>query len=173
MLRGVEASDVIELLSALDDLDVHYWLDGGWGIDCLLGEQSRPHSDLDLVVPRPELHRITALLVSRGFAVIRDWLPSVLAFRDGQGREVDLHLVDMTEDGGGDQVLLDGESWHYAPPVEGSIAGRTIRCSSAEDQLLMHQGYELRAIDIADVHRIAERFGLPVPAAFDAQGEGT
>jgi lincosamide nucleotidyltransferase A/C/D/E len=173
MLHGMEASDVIDLLKELEDLDVHYWLDGGWGIDCLLGEQSRPHSDLDLVVPRPNLDRVRGLLASRGYAVIRDWLPSTLALRDDQGREVDLHPVDMTGDGGGDQVLIDGEIWHYAPPVEGSIAGRAVRCSSADDQPLMHQGYEPRLIDTEDVRRIADRFGLPVPAAFEDHGEVT
>lgn len=43
----MRAKDVLTLLSALDGLGVHYWLDGGWGVDCLLGEQTRPHSDLD------------------------------------------------------------------------------------------------------------------------------
>ena len=48
--------------------------------------------------------------------------------------------------------------------VEGSVEGRTIRCASAEDQLLMHQGYEPRPVDVLDVRRIAARFGLPGPA---------
>jgi aminoglycoside-2''-adenylyltransferase len=74
-------------------------------------------------------------------------------------------------DGGGDQVQLDGSSWHYAPPVEGTIAGRTIRCASAQDQLLMHQGYDPRPADVADVRRIAERFGLPAPPGFEREGE--
>ena len=160
MLDGMEAPDVVALLAELDQLDIHYWLDGGWGVDCLLGEQTRAHSDLDLVVPRPEVDRLRALLDSRGYTVLRDWLPTTLAFRDDQGREVDLHPVDLTEDGGGDQVLPDGGTWHYAPPVEGSIAGRTVRCATADDQLLMHQGYDLRPIDIVDVRRIAERFSL-------------
>lgn len=83
-------------------------------------------------------------------------------------RQVDLHPVDLTADGGGDQVLQDGAAWHYAPPVEGSINDRTIRCASASDQLLLHQGYEPRPVDRLDVRRIAERFNLPVPAAFHA-----
>jgi len=76
--------------------------------------------------------------------------------------------VDLTADGGGDQILQDGAIWHYAPPVEGSFNGRSIRCASAEQQLLMHQGYEPRPTDHLDVRRIAERFRLPVPPPFDA-----
>lgn len=172
ILRDVEAADVLKLLGALDEQDVHYWLDGGWGVDCLLGEQSRSHDDLDLVVPRLELDRVQALLVSLDYNVIRDWLPMTIAFRDQSGREVDLHPIDPTADGGGDQLLNDSETWHYASPVDGSIRGRSIRCSSAEDQLLMHQGYKPRAVDFADVRLIAERFGLPVPYPFDTH-DGT
>jgi lincosamide nucleotidyltransferase A/C/D/E len=30
------------------------WLDGGWGVDALLGYRSRPHQDLDLVIARDD-----------------------------------------------------------------------------------------------------------------------
>jgi lincosamide nucleotidyltransferase A/C/D/E len=173
ILPDMEPRDVLDLLDQLDDRGIHYWLDGGWGVDCLLGEESRPHGDLDLVVPRSDLDRVRSLLVSRGFNVIRDLLPNAIAFRDDQGREVDLHPVDVTEDGGVSQVLLDGVStWHYAPPVEGSLVGRAVRCSSAEDQLLMHQGYDARPVDVQDVRRLAEQFGLPLPEPFSVvEGE--
>lgn len=169
--RSVEATHVLELLSALDRQQLGYWLDGGWGVDCLLGEQTRPHGDLDLVVPRIDLEGIRVVLLDRGYEVIRDWLPTSLALRDASGREVDLHPIDTTADGGGDQILTDGSTWHYGRPVEGLIASRPVRCASAEDQLLMHQGYEPRAVDFEDVRRMSERFGLTPPAPFDVPGE--
>jgi lincosamide nucleotidyltransferase A/C/D/E len=163
----VRAKDVLELLDELDARAIFYWLDGGWGVDALLGEESRPHSDLDLVVSRRDLGAVRSVLVARGFAVIRDWLPNAISFRDEQGREVDLHPVDRTDDGGGDQVLLDGIStWHYTAPVEGAIAGRAVRCCSAEEQVLMHRGYELRPVDVEDLRRLAERFGRPLAKQF-------
>jgi lincosamide nucleotidyltransferase A/C/D/E len=168
----VEASEVLEILAGLDGLGVRYWLDGGWGVDCLLGEQSRPHRDLDVVLPRPELERTTSFLVDRAFAISRDWLPTSLAFRDPDGLEVDLHPVDATPDGGGNQVLQDGTVWHYAPPVEGTICGKRARCASAEDQLLMHQGYEPRAVDVVDVRRICARFGIQPPPSFESGAPG-
>jgi lincosamide nucleotidyltransferase A/C/D/E len=164
----MNAADVLDLLSVLDDRRVRYWLDGGWGVDCLLGEETREHSDLDFVVARADLVSTQALLEGRGFKVIRNWLPTSIAFRDQHGREVDLHPVDMTADGGGNQVLPDGTTWHYAPPVSGSIRGKATACSSAEDQLLMHQDYEPRPVDFHDVLRVAYRFGLPLPVGFHA-----
>jgi lincosamide nucleotidyltransferase A/C/D/E len=168
MLDRVEVPDLFDLLDAFEENAVHYWLDGGWGVDCLLGAQSRVHGDVDVVLPQSDVHRVRTMLVARGFKVVRDWLPTSLAARDGQGREVDLHPVDLTSEGGGDQMLPDGATWHYAPPVEGSISGRSILCASAEDQLLMHQGYEPRPIDHLDVRNIAVRFRLQVPHPFDA-----
>ncbi len=159
---------MLALLDALDTLGADYWLDGGWGVDCLLGEQTRPHSDLDLVLPRGDLDRVSALLESCGFTVMRDWLPTTLAFRDQRGREVDLHVIDPTEDGGGDQVLDDGSgTWHYGAPVDGSLLGRSVRCCSAGEQVLMHTGYEPRPVDAHDLHRLRRRFGVRLPPPFD------
>lgn len=163
----MQADDVLTLLSALDGLGVGYWLDGGWGVDCLLGEQTRAHSDLDLVIHRQDLHSVTGHLHANGYEVIRDWLPTSIAFRDESGREVDLHPVDPTPDGGGVQVLPgeDG-TWHYAPPVEGTIRGRAVRCAPAQDQVLMHTGYPPRAVDYQDVRRLAQRFDVSLPEPF-------
>lgn len=44
------ATRVLEIISALEAADLCCWVDGGWGIDALVGEQTRPHKDLDLVV---------------------------------------------------------------------------------------------------------------------------
>jgi lincosamide nucleotidyltransferase A/C/D/E len=161
----MQATDVLMLLSDLDELRVHYWLDGGWGVDSLLGEQSRAHGDLDLVVHRGDLDRVRAHLDAHGYKVIRECLPTYIAFRDQSGREVDLHPVDPTPDGGGDQMLPDDKgTWrHYSSPIQGSILGRSVRCASAEDQVLMHSGYAPRAVDLEDMRRLAERFQLRLP----------
>lgn len=163
----MQAVDVLLLVGALSELGVVCWLDGGWGVDCLLREQTRDHGDLDLVVGWNDVNRVVDYLVSHGYRIIRDWLPSSIALRDQMGREVDLHPVDLTADGGGDQLLQDGSTWHYSPPVQGAIAGGTVACASPQDQLLMHLGYEPRHVDFVDLRAIAERFGLPLPPPFD------
>jgi len=82
----VEERDLFGLLDLLDEIAAHYWLDGGWGVDVLLGAQSRAHSDLDVVLARSDVPRVLDLLAAGGFVVIRDWLPTSVAVRDGQGR---------------------------------------------------------------------------------------
>jgi lincosamide nucleotidyltransferase A/C/D/E len=165
----VDERGVTELLDRLQQADVLTWVDGGWGVDALLGTQTRPHSDLDLVVGRPALEAVHDLLWALRFEVLRDWLPNAIAYVDLLGRQVDLHPVDPTPDGGGDQLQLDGESrWHYSAPVVGSIGGRSVRCCPVEDQVACRLGYPPRDADFEDMRRLGERFALELPPPFGA-----
>ena len=46
------ADDVVEIVAWLQAAQVDIWLDGGWGVDALVGEQTRAHKDLDVIVSR-------------------------------------------------------------------------------------------------------------------------
>jgi lincosamide nucleotidyltransferase A/C/D/E len=165
--RAVDERGVTELLDQLQQAEVLAWLDGGWGVDALLGAQTRLHSDLDLVVARPDLELVQDVLWVLRFEVLRDWLPNAIAYTDLEGRQVDLHPVDPTPDGGGDQIQLDGESrWHYSAPVRGVISGRTVLCCPVEDQVSCHLGYPPRQSDVEDMRRLADRFGLELPEPY-------
>lgn len=173
----MEAERLVRLLDDLDAAGAAYWLDGGWGVDALLGEQTRAHGDVDLVLHRADLAGVRELLVAQGYAVLRDWLPATLALRHPDGREVDLHPVDPTPDGGGDQDLVapgiapgGPDSWRYGPPVAGSVAGRAVRCAGAEEQVAMHQGYDVRDVDRHDLGLLSARLGVRLPAGFGPDG---
>jgi hypothetical protein len=60
------ASDVIEIVRLLDQNRIDVWIDGGWGVDALLGEQTRSHRDLDIAVQHGDVPRLRALLEARG-----------------------------------------------------------------------------------------------------------
>ncbi|MGH9056274.1 MAG: nucleotidyltransferase domain-containing protein [Acidimicrobiales bacterium] len=145
-------------------------VDGGWGVDALIGEQTRGHDDLDLVVDAGAVDDARRLLCEEGFAVSRDWLPTAIAFSHLDGRAVDLHPIEPTPDGGGDQVQLDRvRRWHYAPPVTGLIAGRDVACCSLETQIAEHLGYGPDGADHADMKALAERFGCDLPGPYSAR----
>jgi Aminoglycoside-2''''-adenylyltransferase. len=61
------ASDVIEILRLLDQNRIDAWIDGGWGVDVLIGERTRSHRDLDIGIPHSDVPRLRALLEARGF----------------------------------------------------------------------------------------------------------
>jgi lincosamide nucleotidyltransferase A/C/D/E len=157
-------ADVIEVLTLLDDVHANTWVDGGWGVDALLREVGRKHSDLDLVIFAHDVELARSVLAGAGFSrVLRDWLPTALAVADGSGREIDLHPVRPTPDGGGDQQLPEGAAFHYPPPVVGLIGGREVRCVDAETQVLCHLGYEPTDKDRDDMRRLREHFPIELP----------
>jgi lincosamide nucleotidyltransferase A/C/D/E len=57
--------DVVEILTAMLDADVQSWVDGGWGVDALVGHETRPHKDLDLMVLASQASVAAAALGTR------------------------------------------------------------------------------------------------------------
>src|SRR5215468_1002191 len=92
----MSAGDVVTVLNQLEAAQVQTWLDGGWGVDALLGRETRPHDDLDLVVARADASMVVTALTVLGFTHASDvepGLPARLVLRDRADRRVDLHLV--------------------------------------------------------------------------------
>ena len=66
-LPNMTAADVISLYSELEKLKIKIWVDGGWGVDALLGEQTRPHQDFDIAIQQKDVPRLRQLLQERGY----------------------------------------------------------------------------------------------------------
>ena len=57
--------DLFEVLDFMEELDITYWLDGGWGVDALIGRQTREHRDVDINFDSRHTDRLLdALLVA-------------------------------------------------------------------------------------------------------------
>ena len=48
--KMMPAEVVVGIYILLNDLGVELWIDGGWSVDALLGQQTRPHKDLDIAI---------------------------------------------------------------------------------------------------------------------------
>ena len=48
----VNEKDAIEIILYAEESEIAIWLDGGWGVDALLGEETRVHNDIDLFVEK-------------------------------------------------------------------------------------------------------------------------
>ena len=79
------ASDVLAILDRLDAAGIAWWVDGGWGVDALLGEQTRPHHDLDFAVREQDVPRLGAILPEFREIDLHQ-RPSAYVLRDAQGR---------------------------------------------------------------------------------------
>lgn len=165
----IEASDVLAITQALEDAGLLYWLDGGWGVDALVGEQTRPHEDLDLVIELRVSDRAIEALSIMSFNLTEDERPTRFVMRDAEDRSVDFHTVTFHDGGGGIQVLQDRLTYRYASEGflgAGVVAKRRLRCLTAEAQVACHLGYEPDANDFHDVRLLNERFGLEIPPPF-------
>jgi lincosamide nucleotidyltransferase A/C/D/E len=155
---------VVDLLEA-DGIGV--WLDGGWGVDALLGRQTREHDDLDLVVELAHANRIIELLHDDlEYSQVAGTPPKSFVMVDARGRQVDIHPVTFDAEGGGVYQMDDGNEWVY--PSEGfkglgSVNERPVRCLSPEVQVLVHAGYELTRKDYRELYLLREQFGVEPP----------
>lgn len=82
---------VLGILAALRRADVDVWIGGGWGIDALVGEQTRAHGDLDLTYRQEQEPRVVASLALEGFTETLDARPEPFVLSTPDGRDIDLH----------------------------------------------------------------------------------
>jgi lincosamide nucleotidyltransferase A/C/D/E len=160
----VRATDVLDVLDALQARQLRVWIDGGWGVDALLEEQTRQHGDLDLVVEYEALPDVMVALAELGFVLIEDHSPVRAVLGAPDGRQVDLHPVTFDAEGTGWQrgAAPDGSDCPYPASGfgQGRILDRPVPCLTPDLQLEHHRGYEPRDQDHADMGRLAARFGL-------------
>lgn len=165
----MRAEDVLEVVGRLDVVGAAVWLDGGWGVDALLGEETRPHDDLDIVMAIGELDAARDALCALGFVLAVDELPTRCVLRDPTDRRIDVHPVTFDREGGGIQQQPDGSTFRYPPEGltgTGTIAGKSVRCLTPELQLRCHFAYEPDDNDRHDVRLLCARFGLALPESY-------
>jgi lincosamide nucleotidyltransferase A/C/D/E len=160
------AADVVEILGWLAEADAEVWLDGGWGVDALLGEQTREHDDLDLIVRDVHESRMREVLRTHGFTQIPGGVPQSFILADEAAREVDVHPVRFDDDGIGHVLSERGEPFVLAAEAfaaTGSVSGHPVACLSAEAQMSNHSwGYTPGDSDFHDMRLLHDRLGTPL-----------
>ena len=154
-------TEVLAVLNALSAAGCRYWLEGGWGVDALVGRQTRPHRDLDVDIDAATETAALAVLAERGYVIETDWRPNrveLVAVRRGR---VDLHPLLIAEDGSARQGALGGGYYHFPSTyfTVGHLSGTDIPCITAEAQRLFRQGYELRSVDRHDLQVLMDLEG--------------
>ena len=172
----MKAQDVVGVVQLLGQSGVDVWLDGGWGVDALLEEQTRRHKDLDLVVGLSDVPRMQALLAERGFELVEGGPPKSFVLADAEGRHIDVHPVTWDEQGNGIYRMENGQDCAYPASGfagSGSLLGQRVRCLTAETQMqLCHTGYELTDKDFREMDALHERFGVEYPEGYDRRPTG-
>jgi lincosamide nucleotidyltransferase A/C/D/E len=164
---GSTATEVLRVIAALDAVGLRTWVAGGWGVDALLGRQTRVHRDLDLAldVTHADLDLALETLEDLGYRVAADWRPSRVELAAPPARRVDLHPVVFDDHGTGWQSNVDDLPPFRYPSEgfgEGSVDDTRVPCLSVTQQLLFHSGYPPRPHDLADLevlHRLLKTTG--------------
>ena len=145
----VTCFDVCEILEMLSEASVKVFLDGGWGVDALIGRETRIHNDIDLFVEKKDYCITISVITGKGYReVIMDYTTdSHTVWKDDNGRIIDLHCFEYVEDG----ILYDGY---------------TFPCINPEAQVQFHLGYEYDENDVHDVLLLCRTFNLEIPEQY-------
>jgi lincosamide nucleotidyltransferase A/C/D/E len=164
-LRAMRTSEVLAVLRALDEADVPAWVQGGWGVDALVGGSERPHRDLDLVLSGEHEDRALRALERAGYGIrvreaVCEWIPVRLWLQDRSRRFVDLKPgafpFSKSAPPGAERLVEQIGIDPSAAFATGVLGGHPVPCLSAEVQLAAYNGYPQREIDRLDVARLRE-----------------
>jgi lincosamide nucleotidyltransferase A/C/D/E len=171
----MDARSAAELLRFLEQNNFEIYVDGGWAVDALVGEQTRPHDDLDIAMPHGQVPRLRELLATRGFQEQPrdDSWECNFVLADDEGHRLDVHSY--TLDAAGNNVYgVPYAAEHLTG--NGVIDGHPVHAIAPEWLVRFHCGYEPDENDNHDVRLLCERFQIPVPELyrkFDPGVDGT
>jgi lincosamide nucleotidyltransferase A/C/D/E len=153
----MNAKTVVELVKFLiaDHIDVV--VDGGWGVDALLGEQTRPHNDLDIAIPHKDVPKLRKLLAEKGFAEMSrdDSRDCNFVLEDESKNQIDVHSYTFDEHGNNIYGV------EYLPEHltgKGIINDYQVKCIAPEWAVKFHTGYDLNENDLRMSKRYAKKF---------------
>jgi lincosamide nucleotidyltransferase A/C/D/E len=161
--------DVLRVLDALYVNGVSPVIEGGWGVDALLGRQNRTHLDVDLVITETEREATLGVLNALGYDHIVTLAPGRSAVNQPDGRTVDLHVTDAKLI----QKTSEGPFQYPARTLDGRglIVGRPVRCLTAEGQVLTHADHDLTEAGRGDLFLLADqvdaRLAYPLARGID------
>ncbi len=167
-------TDVVELYRELDKRGIAIWIDGGWAVDALLGEQTRSHTDLDIVIRTEQVAALREFLEERGYRDVPRGDTKFWNFvlGDAEGRLVDVHVVTLDARRNGIYGPVERGIMYPAGSLTGTgvIGGHVVRCISVEHLIKFHTGYAFDENDVKDVSALCTRFGIPLPEGYAGWG---
>jgi lincosamide nucleotidyltransferase A/C/D/E len=161
------AKDVIELYKLFDQRGIKVWIDGGWGVDALLGHQTRKHDDLDVALHHSNVSALCELLEDCGYRHVPSggsWGCNFI-LGDSQGHRIDVHSFEI--DTSGENTFGVAYRAEHLSGV-GMIDGYQVRCVAPDWMVKFHTGYPLDKNDFSDVKALCEKFEIEMPEEHQA-----
>lgn len=163
-------NEVLKVYKKLESLNIKIWLDGGWGVDALLSQQSRDHKDLDIVVQQKDLKKLHHYFKEFSYKQIARNGSSAWNYvvRNVDGLEIDVHVIEFDELGNGIYGPKENGVYYPKESLEGKglIDRMEVNCLSADYQLISHTGYKIKEKDFVDVEALCSKFKLKPPVIY-------
>ena len=149
--------DVLRVLDALHVNGVSPVIQGGWGVDALLGRQTRLHKFVDLIVDEKEQDDILSALDALGYDEVDYVSRGRTELSQPDGRKISLHLLD-------EDLVQHSNEWRFQFPAQslqgrGLIVGRPVRCLGADGHVLVQADRDLTDTVQADLCLLADQLG--------------
>jgi lincosamide nucleotidyltransferase A/C/D/E len=165
----LDQTELLRVCRALSNQQLSYWVGGGWGLDILVGCETRRHGDLDFVLAnfKVELPDVALVLAELGYQRKNPlggtmWFPDAEVYEDDHGHHIEIlninwKLLATASSLLGSRSTPDPEiANHSEQPTEmllakltstGEVDGVSVPILSAAAQQLFHLGYERRDED--------------------------
>jgi len=157
------AADIVCLYTELQDSGITIWIDGGWGVDALLGQQTRPHADLDIAILQKDVPKLIELLGRRGFKEVKRDNKWNFVLGNRHGHKIDVHAFILDAQGNVEKGIKYPSG---SLTGTGKIEGHPVRCISADYMVKFHCGYQVKEKDFRDVSALCEKFALDLPEEY-------
>lgn len=160
------SKDVVTFYNQLQNLGIRIWIDGGWGVDALLGKQLRPHKDLDIAIQSKDVKKLRKVLSEQGYRQVREDNQWNFVLADGRGHEIDVHAFVYDEN----KKIVDGIMY----PTEsltglGTIDGQSVKCISPKYQIEFLAPYISKWPEkyMPAVYGLCEKFEIELPKEYN------
>lgn len=171
LFREFTQGDLMGTAHLAYDMKLPFWLEGGWGVDVLLGRQTRWHSDLDMMIESRYSPVWIEYLEDNGWELLRDehTTPWSRSYGDPKGRVYDIHVLELDADGNGHcgpELVYPAAALRVRRPIYCCSPRVKVGCLSPKWQVRFHTGYPVDEDDWADVSALCQRFRVRPPAEY-------
>jgi lincosamide nucleotidyltransferase A/C/D/E len=161
------AADVLTVVGAVAQRTDRWWIGGGWGVDALVGRQTRKHVDLDLVTSDGEgdIDAVAGALADLGLHFLNErrspgyFMPRMIWLADSAGHSVEVYPVKL-------DATPFGSSGGKDPAFTlGTIGGERVPCMAGWLHVkVKNRGYRWRRSDRHDLRLLDSAGDQPVAA---------
>ena len=158
----MKKADVVALYNWLKKNDIAVWIDGGWGVDALLGRQTREHQDLDIAVHHKDNANLRPLLEHNGYKEEEHFDSSEFMYvmKNSMCQKIDIHVFEYDDNG----KNIYGIAYPFGSLTgKGIIDAQEVNCIDPEWMFRFKTSYEPKDKDIQDVQALSAKFGLALP----------